>query len=147
MIPLSDAIGLGRVLAKPWTRGDHTGGCALQIAFLARDGKSEIPLDNEGWKNWDWAWKCSWETGRKVLPCACQGELMGGGLTHYGQTRKSFEEGSWSSVIIHMFNYHVVTVEDWTLDQLIDWVRSIEPREQQAQESLTQELVTAAVPS
>jgi len=31
------------------------------------------------------------------------------------------------NIIVHLFNYHVMTKKDWTMDQLIDWVRSVEP--------------------
>ena len=37
--------------------------------------------------------------------------------------------GCYYSVIAHIFDYHVMTTGQWTLDQLIDWVRSVEPDE------------------
>lgn len=34
-----------------------------------------------------------------------------------------------SDWIVHVFNYHVMTVKDWTLDRLVQWVASVEPAE------------------
>src|SRR5207248_7167494 len=60
-----------------------------------------------------------------ALPCGCEKGtmIMGSGC---GGT---FYSGSMVVVnaIVHLFNYHVMTKKDWTMDQLIDWVRSVEP--------------------
>ena len=37
--------------------------------------------------------------------------------------------GCYYSTIAHIFDYHVMTTGQWTLDQLIDWIRSVEPDE------------------
>lgn len=36
---------------------------------------------------------------------------------------------SLSEWIVHVFNYHVMAVKDWTLDRLVQWVASVEPAE------------------
>jgi hypothetical protein len=46
--------------------------------------------------------------------------------------------------IVHVFNYHVCTVKDWTLDQLIDWIRTIEPAEEEAPVAAEEPRVLAA---
>jgi hypothetical protein len=32
-------------------------------------------------------------------------------------------------IIAHLFDYHVMEKKNWTLDQLVDWVREVEPNE------------------
>jgi hypothetical protein len=48
------------------------------------------------------------------------------------------------SVIVHLFNYHVVTAKDWTIERLADWVRSIEPPEPNEVAKPTEEAVLVA---
>ena len=36
------------------------------------------------------------------------------------------------AAIYHVFDEHVMYLHDWTLDQLIDWIRSVEPQEAEA---------------
>jgi hypothetical protein len=43
--------------------------------------------------------------------------------------RKSEQPVKIFEVIIHLFDFHVCFVCDWTLDRLIAWVESIEPQE------------------
>jgi len=49
--------------------------------------------------------------------------VIGGGLILQLAERMT----NLSMVVVHLFNDHVMTRKDWTLDQLIDWVRSVEP--------------------
>jgi hypothetical protein len=126
---LSDAIALGRTLALPWEPGNRGGGrmCALMLAGLAASGNS-----------------CDWRTNLPFMvesfdgehpitvPCGCtRGEWLDSSDLRFGHR-----------AIMHMFNHHVSTVGDWTLDQLIDWVRSIEPPELEIAETL--EVLTLA---
>jgi hypothetical protein len=65
---------------------------------------------------------------RVELPCGCvpRGEdtvLMMNG----GQWTRTSSVQPLAFAIVHLFNYHVMTVRDWTLQRLIDWVGSVEP--------------------
>lgn len=105
---LSDAIALGRVVIKPF-RGrifnSPTEGCALGmgLAGIGRHGNGHSPAID-----WPWLHKDA------PLPCGC-----------YCDDIDSFR------VITHIFDDHIMGIcsNRWTLDQLIDWVRSVEPNE------------------
>ena len=113
---LSDAIATGRVAVIPrggmFLFGDGSG-CALGMAGVAAGllslnriaGCGEI---DKFFRQWPWT-----RDLRFVPPCRC-----------YGYER---ELGA-CQIIGHTFDEHVIT-RDWTLDQLIDWVRSVEPAE------------------
>jgi hypothetical protein len=115
---LSDAIALGRTLLKPKAyQTIHNGeGCALGMAMASLGCRSHAEAQK----------KCSSTTGWKwvrkdvdVPPCSCDPEydrILAFDLNH-------------QAYIAHLFNEHVCGAEDWTLDQLIDWVRSVEPAE------------------
>ena len=113
---LSDAIALGRTLIKsvPYYRNDtNGGGCALGMADVAIGSTDSLN---------HYPWTCA-EGSKFDLPCGCEKVI----LNH-----------QWASrIIVHIFNEHVHGDGDWTLDRLIDWVRSvepIEPNEQQAEQ-------------
>ena len=111
---LSDAIALGRMLALPWERGNRGGGrkCAMMLAGLAANGDCGDFITNLPFAASD---------STVTLPCICKGlEGEWPCLNGIGNMRRA---------TMHVFNHHVCTVGDWTLDQLIDWVRSVEPAE------------------
>lgn len=110
---LSDAIALGRVLVKPKANflvDGEGSGCALGMALTAVGKKIEMPsFLEEPEIEWPWLKKvCGYHF------CSC----------FYGV--------SYSQAIAHIFDGHVMksmALEPWTLDRLIDWVRSVEPKE------------------
>src|SRR5258705_6677476 len=106
---LSEAMALGRVLLKPkamfLTDGEGSG-CALGMALTAIGVKIECPCSiDEPEGEWPWLRKfCD-------CPCSCGLPL------------------SYTAAITHIFDDHVMksSLEPWTLDQLIDWIKSVEP--------------------
>jgi len=113
---ISTAIALGRHLIKP-RAGVHLNmssrsGCAwgmvnvsapsnyLQLLYMAR----RMP---------------------KELPCECRNEqrAIGGGMLSLPISAFT----NFADAIVHLFNDHVMTRKDWTMDQLIDWVAANEP--------------------
>jgi len=113
---LSDAIALGRTLAFPWERGrrGEDRKCALMLAGLAANGNSSDWLTNLPFL------KAGFDGLKLATPCNCNGE---------GEWPCPSGNGSVPRVVMHMFNHHVAELGDWTLDRLIDWVRSVEPDE------------------
>lgn len=108
---LSDAIALGRTLAEPGVcvfilhRDSGTLACAIGMATLAV-GCPKFNYDQE------WPWLCERTTGIRICKC------------HIG-----LGYNSRACDIAHIFDLHVMGRGDWTLDRLIDYVRSIEPPE------------------
>lgn len=110
---LSDAIALGRTLKSPraYTLGiGEDGGCAIGMGLAAVDEHGSWPAVMTRWP---------WLTNQRELPCGCNEGV-----------------GCSASAIVHVFDFHVYEKCDWTLDQLIDWVRSVEPAEAEAPESV-----------
>ncbi len=110
---LSEAMALGRVLLKPkamfLTDGEGSG-CALGMALTAIGVKIEKPsFIEEPEKQWPWLKKsCN-------CPCSCGGSYV-----------------SYTAAIAHVFDFHVMSKmwnQQWTMDQLIDWIKSVEPKE------------------
>jgi hypothetical protein len=129
---LSDAIVLGRTLANgpvshifydPFTNC----ACARGMACLAIGRQEEAGhAEREVWK---WVNREGF-----ALPCGC-----GMGPTY-----------AWS-VINHLM-CHVTGMRDgrefpatWTIDQLIDWVRSVEPQEAEAPPSVPEAVAESVV--
>ena len=104
---LSDAIAIGRTLciAKEGgynSREPEAGvGCALDMAVLAVDGKNWCAAD----RYWPW--------------------LLGNG----SDDDRFLYVRSYRAQIIDMFDKDVMVLKTKTLDQLIDWIRSVEPQE------------------
>lgn len=114
---LSNAVATGRTLIIP-TRGvilmDPDHGCALGMG-LAGAGvpykKVEAMHSEAACVRAQWPWLTDWFH----LPCSCQ---MG----------KSANTAF--NIIGHVFDCHIMgRAPDWTLDQLIDWICSVEPAE------------------
>src|SRR6266404_2334097 len=109
---LSEAMALGRVLLKPKAKfliDGEGSGCALGMALTAIGVKIEKPcFIEEPEKQWPWLKKsCNY-------PCSC-------GLHSF-----------YTEAIAHVFDFHVMSKwsSPWTLDQLIDWIKSVEPAEE-----------------
>jgi hypothetical protein len=111
---LSQAIALGRTLCSPVpaTQDDlNGGGCALGMGARALGlkffhGYSLNEINYPTLRN------------RVEMPCSCD------------LPRGDYWYGTLGGAIAHFFNEHVFGAKDWTLDQLIDWVRSVEPAEE-----------------
>jgi hypothetical protein len=124
---LSEAIALGRTLciSTPYAQDDGAGGgCALGMGARAMNrkflGSFSIAPDPVLHVPCD-------------FPCKCK------------DTRMGYFDGKLGGGIAHIFNEHVHGDKSWTLDQLIDWVRSVEPAE--APPSLTEAVAIEAATS
>ena len=115
---LSNAIATGRVLLRAhagiFVEGGY--GCALGMAYKASGLVAESKIVgytmNDCFKAWPW-------TKQIIMkpPCKC-----------------TVGDETIGQAITHLFDIHVMQaaewkVEAWTLDQLIDWVRSVERAE------------------
>jgi hypothetical protein len=120
---LSDAILLGSTLLAPQAGRQYSAetqsGCALGMAAIATGctyrrvpampGQESRTLGVEG------VWG-TWTLERMRRPCKCFFLFL---------PRKMRVK----DIIAHLFDCHVVTKKNWTLDQLVDWVRTVEPSE------------------
>jgi hypothetical protein len=120
---LSDAILLGSTMIKPLA-GKHLSpdgdeGCAWGMVDMATGGRAFRDL------------LVMAANFLAELPCGCTDEwIIGSGMNV--QRRESMN--NLSAIIVHLFNYHVMTRKDWTLERLVDWVRSVEPAEPEEKE-------------
>jgi hypothetical protein len=121
---LSEAIALGRTAIQPASgrvfNSDRTRGCAFGMAGAAIGAKwSSAVLEHDTERAWPWL------RGESIRPCKCP---------HWRQS------GTYLQAIAHLFDAHLMQdrcywwdigeeAEPMTLDQLIDWVRSVEPQE------------------
>ncbi len=104
---LSEAILLGRVTMHKTFPG-HLDGCALGMAANARGILRDYLTISTEWP---------WLNERRRPPCGCN---------------LSANEGTFLTTtrcITHLFDSHVVRNFSWTFEQLVDWVRSVEPAE------------------
>lgn len=125
----SEALLLGSTLLKPvcgvFMNEENDSGCALGMVAVAMHGIAAVCEFRYQQSQLLPAWLMS-SPRRVPLPCDCQaGLLMGGGG---GRCTRSVVESSHSSVIVHLFNQHVCD-GTWTIEQLADWIRSVEPNE------------------
>lgn len=115
MIKLSEAIELGHLVLPVGHHGFYevgggkTGGCVFEMACLAVGSKkwSRAP------KTWSWLNK------KDHIKCPV------------ANCHRTYEDNFWT--IIHVFDQHVVWtacyLEPWTFEEMLDWIRSIEPAE------------------
>lgn len=100
---LSEAIALGRTTI-PRLISANLEGCAMGMAANAVScGLSYLALS----KVWPWLYGKSF----RCPQCDERGE------------------DNAMNIIVHLFDHHIMWNPDLTLDQLIDWVRSVEPQE------------------
>lgn len=113
----SDALMIGSTMLVP-IRGlivdpTHTGGCALGMIIAGSVGLEAMgagnPLPIPEWMN----------KTRVTMPCDCwtTGPFY------------SCPEQSAGMVVTHLFDHHVCSRRDWTIEKIADWLRSIEPTE------------------
>lgn len=110
----ADAMEKGSKMVVPvaGSRHDNQGrACAL--------GMAEVAVKQSFGIEWPW-------TARTVVdfPCGCKGWVMVGGCRQ-GQVYEG-KGRSFTEAIVHLFNYHVMTKKDWSMDRLIQWVRCVE---------------------
>lgn len=120
---MSEAILLGSTVLAPKAGGQHfaemQAGCALGMAALARgctfhkitdfDRKDRRTLGTEGvWGKWVLE-----EVNR---PCNCWRFLV---------PRKM----RIKDIIAHLFDHHVMGSKNWTLEQMVAWVETVEPND------------------
>lgn len=132
---LSEAILLGSMTARAiaYSRHDDNGGaCALGMAENARGCSGFDAAENA----------YPWLRHHAQAPCGHKGHRQLSGplrVPYYVPI------GNYSSVIAHIFNEHVCEDKTWTLEQLVDWIRSVEPQDSPdttIESNAAQELVT-----
>jgi hypothetical protein len=120
---LSDAILLGSTLLAPQAgrqySAENQSGCALGMAAVAT-GCTFRKVQNVPWQERrtlgvEGVWG-TWTLELVRRPCKCFFLIV---------PRKLRVK----EVIAHLFDYHVVHKKNWTLEQLVDWVRTVEPAE------------------
>jgi hypothetical protein len=127
---LSTAIALGRTILRPafgsFSNGEE--GCALGMA--AEAANIETPDGQYIGKSFSglWPWML-----RDTFDCPCDCPRLDG------------RKAPPTETIIHLFDFHVMTLRDWTLDQLIDWVRLVEPQEAEAPPSVPDAVAQSVV--
>src|SRR2546430_2284536 len=115
---LSDAIAMGRMLLKPRAYTTILGdeGCALGMAMAAHGCRSHQEAIAKANSLTNYSWMHGYPN---PAPCKCTP----------GDDYLLSRSRTYQAYIAHIFNEHVCGEEDWTMDQLIDWVRSVEPAE------------------
>jgi hypothetical protein len=126
---LSEAILLGSTVLAPKAGGQHFSetqqGCALGMAAVARgctfrtvirpiDDRERRTLGVEG------VWG-PWVLGRVERPCDCWRIWI----------RRKMRI---KDIIAHLFDYHIMDKRNWTLEQLVAWVETVEPKEVQPED-------------
>lgn len=119
---LSEAILLGSTVLTPRAGGQHfaetQSGCALGMAAIANgctfhtvkqfDERDRRTLGTEGiWGNW--------VLQRVVRPCDCWRIWIA-------------REMRIKDIITHLFDWHVMVKKNWTLERLVAWVETVEPK-------------------
>jgi len=121
---LSEAILLGSTIMAPRAGGQHFSetqqGCALGMAAVARgctfrtvsrpvDDRERRTLGVEG------VWG-DWVLEQRERPCDCWRIWI----------RRKMRI---KDIIAHLFDYHIMDKRNWTLEQLVAWVETVEPKE------------------
>ncbi len=130
---MAQAILLGSTMLK-WVRGvidSGDGGCALGMA-----NAGGVDWSSQRWINQhlDAQLPCDCDTTKQIM---CGGAIMG-----WFDTR-------WTKLntLVHLFNYHVMTTKDWTIEQLCDWVDSVDPAPREVpMEATVEEIIPHEVP-
>ena len=138
---LSEAILLGSSMLTPRAGGQHFAetqeGCALGMAAVARgckfyaitkpfDERDRRTLGAEG------AWG-EWVLAEVERPCHCWRIWM----------RRKMRV---KDIIAHLFDYHIMNKKNWTLERLVAWVQTVEPKEIQPKEIRPKKVPTFVFP-
>ncbi len=118
---LSDAILLGSTLlaGKPGRQyfSDGQAGCALGMAAIAKGCSFTnvygVPREERRTLGAENVWG-DWVLVVMERPCNCWRWRVP-------------REMRIKDIIAHLFDYHVVAKKNWTLDQLVAWVKTVEP--------------------
>ncbi len=146
---LSKAIGIGSatVKAKPGTQYDlkENSGCAIGMAIVGAGSRwipgkpGEPHVGRSGHLDW-WPWT----EDLAQRPCHCwffpdAGARILAHVRYYGTFRPDtrVHGKKWllprqmpvKDLITHLFDQHVFGKGDWTLEQLREWVASVEPQQ------------------
>ena len=128
---LSEAILLGSTVLAPKAGGQHFSetqqGCALGMAAVARgctfrtvirpvDDIERRTLGVEG------VWG-DWVLEQVERPCDCWRIWI--------RRRMRIKD-----IIAHIFDYHIMVKRNWTLEQLVAWVETVEPKAPQPEDAL-----------
>lgn len=112
---LSEAIPLGSTVVTPKAgvlySSERNVGCAIGMAMVA-EGAEWSPAKPGATRTQNTELWWPWTTTTMSRPCGC-----------WLYPRKM----SAKEIIAHLFDKHVMRRKDWTLDQLVEWVRSVEP--------------------
>lgn len=121
---LSEAILLGSTVvpAKAGRQlfSESQGGCALGMAAIARGCSfhavsQPVPEEERRTLGAEAVWG-SWMLREVVRPCNCWRFRVP-------------HEMRIKDVIAHLFDHHVMTKKNWTLERLAAWVETVEPKE------------------
>jgi SRSO17 transposase len=110
---ISEAMLLGSTMIQP-VAGVHldtfnSAGCAMGMVNIAAPSL---------WK--ELGHRC--RITQVKTPCDCTV-----GFISRMQRGPVYRANNLMMTIVHLFNDHVMTKKDWTLDRLIEWVASVEP--------------------
>lgn len=128
---LSEAILLGSTMVAPRAGGQHFSetqqGCALGMAAVARGCTFRsvmLPIDDAEQRTLgvEGVWG-TWVLLRVERPCDCWRIWL--------RRRMRIKD-----IIAHLFDYHVMGKKNWTLEQLVAWVVTVEPKEDPAEARL-----------
>ena len=121
---LSEAILLGSSMLAPRAGGQHFAetqeGCALGMAAVARGctfGPARRPVQASERRTLgvEGVWG-EWVLKLEARPCDCWRIRV---------PRKM----RIKDIIAHLFDHHIMEKKNWTLEQLVKWVETVEPKE------------------
>jgi hypothetical protein len=121
---LSEAILLGSTVLTAKAGSQHfsedQAGCALGMAAIARGcsfGPASHPFDERDRRTLgaEGVWG-EWVAHTVIRPCRCWRFRIP-------------REMRIKDIIAHIFDYHVMTKRNWTLERLVAWVETVEPKD------------------
>jgi hypothetical protein len=137
---LSEAILLGSTILAPKAGRQHysesNAGCALGMAAIAngytfRTVSVVVPARDRRTIGTEGVWG-SWVLTEVRRPCNCW-------------LFRVPREMRIKDIIAHLFDYHVMAKQNWTLEQLVAWVRTVEPDNSALQASVNLDRFRAPV--
>ena len=121
---LSEAILLGSTMLTAKAGGQHfsekQAGCALGMAAVARGcrfGPATRPFDERDRRTLgaEGVWG-DWVVLTVIRPCPCWRFWIP-------------REMRIKEIVAHIFDYHIMAKRNWTLEQLVAWVETVEPHD------------------
>jgi hypothetical protein len=142
---LSEAILLGSTVVTTKAGALHfsgeNAGCALGMAAIASGctfspAERQIPVKDLRTVNVEDIWG-PWLLRVVIRPCDCRAPIKLSSLRLKEITAYLVGRGSGTlprgmrikDIVAHLFDHHVMGKRDWTLDQLVGWLESWEPKE------------------